>query len=1013
MKKKYAVILAFLSLVLLLIPNNGYAQEEKSIVVKSVVTDKDGKPVANAELFCGNAYTKSDAAGKFTIAMESGSKLIIEAKGFETVVITADEVKNRTKIILTSTKFLYESDEQVNLAFKKAYSGDVVGTVSKVNTTNIDTYDNSVWADNVLTGRTLGMIGSNNIRGLGIGINVADLTGSGLNSGNTLFVVDGLPRDIQSLRLSEIEKITVLKDVNASVLYGAAAINGVILITTKRGEAFKNRSAFTANYGISVPRAKPQFLNSADYMTSFNQARLNDGLSAQYPDATIQNYKTGNPYRYPSVDYYSSEYMRSFKNYYDLKSEFSGGNDIAKYYSNIGWYSDGGILNFGQGAEARNNIFNVRGNVDLKINSWIKTSVDGTATFGNNKRQRGNYWSDAASDRPFEFTPLLPFSLMDPADPMLTGRKNDVGGQYLLGGNTSFLTNAIADGYSGGVYESIARKFSFNNRVDIDLAKVTTGLSFHTNISFDYLMSYDQTVANQYSVYNPTWDVVEDKITSLQQLGLDARPGTQVVGNTFFIRKLGFYGLFSYDRTFGDVHHITGSFLGYGSNYKEQGDFQGVKNAHLGLQLTYVYNKKYIVDFSSAYVNSVKLKPGNNRGFSPTLGLAWMVKSGDFLASAAAIDFLKLRLSGGILNSDLPIGGFFYYDNRYTTSGSYGWDEGVRSRSGVMSSWPDNPNLGFTKRNEINFGAEGLFFNKILGAEVNLFYDVYNGLVTRPATQYPSFYTDFIPYQNFGAENYKGIEFSLNLNKSVGNWKFYVGVNSLYVSSERTKVDEIYNNAYQYRQGRPVDATFGLEALGLFKDQAEINASPVQSFGTVKPGDIRYKDQNGDGVVDSNDEVYLRRYQTPLSGGLQVKIAYKNLTLFVLGEGRSGAQNFREGNYYWVDGNKKYSEVVLDAWTPTTAATAIYPRLSSQTNSNNYRRSSYWLYNNDYFQIRKVQLTFNMPEKVTKSLLMKKLDLFVDASNVFQFAKNLKIRDTNTGGEPYSRSFSMGLKANF
>ena len=1025
MKKKYSIILAFLSLAILFAPNNTRAQDEKLIVVKSVVNDKDGNPVANAEVFSGNAYTKTDANGKFSISVEPGAKLIIEAKEFDVVSFTIDEVKNRTKIVLISTKFLYENDEKVNLAFRQAYSGDVVGTVSKVDATHVRSYDNSIWADNLLTGRTLGMLGSNNIRGIGIGINVADLTGTGLNSGNALFVVDGLPRDITSLRLSEIDDITVLKDANASVLYGSAAINGVILITTKRGEAFKNRSDFSINYGLSTPRATAQYLNSADNMTYFNQARANDGLTPQYTDATIQNYRTGNKYRYPNIDYYSSEYMKSFKNYVDMQGEFSGGNDVAKYYSNIGWYSDGGILNFGQGANARNNVFNVRGNVDLKINKWIKTAIDGTATFGDNKRQRGDYWSAAATNRPFEFAPLLPFSLMDPKDLMLAGRKNDVNGQYLLGGNTNFLTNALADSYSGGVLESIQRKFAFNNRVDVDLESITKGLSFHTNISFDYLMSYDQTVSNQYSVYEPVWDATTDKILSLKQYGVDARPGTQVVGNTFFYRKFGFYGLLSYDRTFGKVHHFTGSFLGYGSNSKEQGDFQGVKQAHLGLQVTYVYNNKYLVDFSGALVNSVKIQQGNNVGFSPTLGLAWMVKNEDFLSSAKAIDYLKLRISAGIINSDIPIGGFYYYDNRYTTSGSYAWDEAVRSRSGVMSSWPNSPDLGYVKRNEINFGAEGLFFKKTLGVEANFFYDVYNGLVTRPATAYPSFYSDFIPYLNFGAENYKGLEMGVNFNKAIGNWKFYVGVNALYVTSKRTKVDEVYNNAYQYRQGQPVDATFGLQALGLFKDQADISASPIQSFGTVRPGDIKYKDQNGDGVVDSNDEVYLRRYQTPWSGGVQFKASYKNLTLFVLGEGRSGAQSFMEGDYYWVDGSKKYSEVVLNAWTPATAATATYPALSSQTNSNNYRRSSFWLYNNDYFQIRKIQLSFNMPEKITKRLLMKNLDLFVDASNVFQFANNLKIRDTNVsftsgtsttpfkGYEPYYRTYSMGLKANF
>jgi hypothetical protein len=499
----------------------------------------------------------------------------------------------------------------------------------------------------------------------------------------------------------------------------------------------------------------------------------------------------------------------------------------------------------------------------------------------------------------------------------------------------------------------------------------------------------------------------------MTQIGLDARPGTQVVGNTTFNRRFGFYGMLSYDRTFNDVHHLSGSLIGYGSTFKEQGDFQGVKHANAGLQLAYVYNKKYMVDFSGAIVNSVKLAEGNRIGFSPTLGLAWMLSEESFFSSVSAIDYLKLRASAGILNSDLPIGGFFYYDNRYTTSGSYGWNEGVRSRSGVMQSWADNTNLGFTKRNSFNAGLEGLFLNKFLGAEFNFFYENYTDLVTRVTSTYPAFYTDFVPYQNFGAEKYKGIEAGLNFNKSIGDWSFYLGANLLYVTSERTKVDEIYSNSYQYRQGQPVDATFGLQAIGLFQSQAEIDASPLQTFGTVKPGDIKYMDQNGDNVIDSNDEVYLRRYQAPLSGGFQAKISYKSLSLYILGEGRSGSENFMEGNYYWVDGNKKYSDVVRNSWVTDAGTSATYPRLSSTTNNNNHRRSSYWLYNNDYLQIRKIQLTWSMPENISKLLLTKKVDVFVNVSDPYQFAKNRKIREIRTENEPYYTTYSGGIKAFF
>src|SRR5690606_16254371 len=157
-----------------------------------------------------------------------------------------------------------------------------------------------------------------------------------------------------------------------------------------------------------------------------------------------------------------------------------------------------------------------------------------------------------------------------------------------------------------------------------------------------------------------------------------------------------------------------------------------------------------------AYVNSVKLAEGNRGGFSPSLGLGWVISAEDFMSSSANVDFLKLRVSAGILNSDLPIGGFFYYDNRYQTSGSYNWYEAGRSRSGVMSSWSSNPDLGYAKRKEINIGFEGYFFDRTIGLQANAFYDVYSDLITRPNTLYPGFYSDFIPYENFGQDEYRG-----------------------------------------------------------------------------------------------------------------------------------------------------------------------------------------------------------------------------------------------------------------
>jgi TonB-linked SusC/RagA family outer membrane protein len=912
-----------------------------------------------------------------------------------------------------------DEETVVNMPFRSVRQSEVVGAASGYNVNDITSYDNTIWLNNVMTGRAIGMLGGSNIRGLGISLDVGAITGT--NTGTAMVVVDGLPREVNGLRLSDIESITVLRDVNSAILYGSAALNGVILITTKRGEANKKKSAVTFNYGILSPRegSAPQYLGSAEYMEYYNKARVSDGLTPTYGSETIEKYRTGNKYRYPDVDYYSGEYLKSFKDYFDVNTEFSGGNENARYYANLGWYSAGNIWNYGQGKGTRSDNFNVRGNIDLKINDWINTAVDATGLFYNATGPIGSFWSNSATIRPFEFSPLIPISMIDETNQsvkeILDGRKRDIDGQYLVSGNSNNITHGIGDAYAAGINNNIWRTFSFNNRVNFALDQITPGLSFHTNVSFDYYIAYNQQTPETYSVYEPKWDAVEDKIVGLTQHGKDTKPGTQTVESRYFRRRMGFYGLMSYDRTFEDVHHVSGSLFGYGSTFRDNdgsyADFQGVKHAHIGFQANYVYNKTYMVDFSGAVINSVKLPDKTKVGLAPSLALAWVVTNEDFLRPNDVLSYLKLKVSGGILKSDIPIEDYFYYDSRYGTSGSYNWNEGNKSRSGVMSNWASNGNLNFAERKEVSAGFQSLFFNNTLGFEANYFYDIYDGLVVRPTVTYPSFYNDYVPYENYERDSYKGFEAGVNINKNVGDWGFHAGLNILYSVSKRLRVNEVYANDYQYRKGYGKDATFGLEALGFFQNQGDIDASPYQTYGTVYPGDIKYKDQNGDNIIDANDEVFLRSWQAPWSQGLDLRLSYKDFTLFVNGEGQQGAKNFRESTYYWMDANDKYSVIARESWTPETSATAKYPRISSQANSNNLRRSTFWMYSNDYLNIRRVQLNYHVPEEISKHAFMKSLDVSLNVSDVYQFATNRFDRDLRVGAEPYYRTFTITLKA--
>lgn len=967
--------------------------------IESVVKDENGNPIEGAIIYGneGAVVAKTDASGNFSISIPPQTNLLIESAGYESKLFKPGEIQNLKEFQLKTSEFQYGEKDLVNIAFGKVMRGDMVGTVSILTPDKIREYDNNEMVISALSGRVTGMLGSSNIRGIG----------------SPLFIIDGLPRDASNISMAEVDQITVLKDINSSILYGSKAVNGVVLITTKRGEAFKQQVKVNGYYGVSLPIELPKYLSSGDYMELYNEARVNDGLSVPYDPTTIGNYRTGNKYRYPNVDYYSSEYLKSYKPFFKATTELSGGNEVATYYSNVGWQQTGSLINFGEGKKGTDNSFNVRGNVDLKINDFVKSSIDAVALFDNTTSQTGDFWGNASTLKPNLFAPLLPISMVEPDNALVLSRKTDVNGMYLLGGTSSYLTNAIAEGYVGGNLQTIRRTYSFNNRVDVDLNSLVKGLAFHTNIGFDLYTEYQQSVDNSYSVYTPTWSANVDSITSLTKNGSDVRNGVQVVGNSYYERRFAFNAYLDYDRTFADVHHLYGMLSTIGSRLKIQDAEQGENDFNLGLRLAYAYNKKYMIDFSGAYVNSVKLPPNKRLALSPSLGLAWVISSEDFMSSLTAINYLKLRATGGILNSDAGISGFFYYDNRYTTSSSYAWYEGTYSNSGVISSYGANMNLGYERRKELNFGLEGLFFNKLLGLDANVFTSQYYDQITRPTTIYPSFFSNYLPYENFDNNAYHGAELGLTINKSLGDISLSIGANVLYANSEVKVRDEVYENAYQYRTGQPVDARFALVAEGLFQDAADIAGHAIQAFGTVQPGDIKYVDQNKDGIVNSNDQIMIGRSQAPYSYGLNFKVSFKSLTLFALGYGRIGADSYMSSNYYWVDGDDKYTEFILNRWTEATKATATSPRLSSLSNSNNYQNSTYWLYKDNYFDLQRVQLSYELPSSIARTLFMKRLSCYVDASNLLLFSKYQKIRELNVGSEPQYRSFSIGIKTLF
>jgi TonB-linked SusC/RagA family outer membrane protein len=853
----------------------------------------------------------------------------------------------------------------------------------------------------------------------------AFIGGSNLwNIGTPLVLIDGVSRSTDDVITSEVDQITYLKGANAVVLYGSRAANGVILITTKHGHIGQRKSNINVNAGICVPKSYPKYLGSAEYMTYYNQARANDGMDALY-DSTISNYGSHkNTYRYPDVDYYSSEYLRKMYNSYDVNADFSGGNERAQFYAIAGLQKQNSLLNFGEGKNENITRLNVRGNIDLKLNDHIKTYISLSNVFYDSRQANGNYWDQASTIQPHRFSPLVPIDLIQnskESENQINSSRHIIDGKYLLGGNQEYLTNPISDVYAAGYNTYTSRQFQYTNGIDVDLGNVLKGLSLHGQMAIDYSNLYKESIDNTYAVYVPIWTdtLGTDSISKLTKYNKDSNTGTQNLSDNWNSQLIDFNVHLDYQNTFSEKHNVSAMILAAGLRSRHTGDYQYRNDANLGLQLGYNFDHKYYADFSGAIVNSTKLASKERVAFSPTLSLGWVLSEEDFLKNSSVVDRLKVSASAGIINTDLDIDTCYLYNAKYSSTAYFSWADGTFVNQATTISRDENMGLTYSKRKEVNFGLEGSLFNELLDFRTNVFLIKKDGIPVQRFTIYPTYFhtswpeTAFVPFTNYEANSYKGFDFQLDFNKKVGEVNMTIGVAGTYVTTEALVRDELYVDSYRNRAGKPTDAIFGLENEGFFISETDITNSPVQRFGEVKPGDIKYKDQNNDGVIDERDEVMIGRWGNPFTCGLHFTAQWKDLTLFVSGTGYFGGTAIKDDAYYWVYGDRKYSTAVRDSWTEETKNTATYPRLTTLSGDNNFRSSDFWTYSTNQINISSVQLTYSLPDRIFKSSPIKGLNVYVNGANLLMISKNRDIMELNVGTNPQIRFYNLGVKAKF
>ena len=888
------------------------------------------------------------------------------------------------------------------------------------------------------------------------------------NDNLPLVIIDGVKRPSNNVLPSEIEQITFLKGAQAVVLYGAKGAKGAILITTKRGTVDGLQIKANANTGWHVAKEFPEYLGSAEYMTLYREALMNDGLAIpeKYSQQNIYNHASGvNPYRYPNVNYYSDEYVRKAYNRSEGTLEIQGGGSRAHFYTNINYYRNEDLINFGPAKDNYTDRFSVRGNVDIVINKVIKGWANASATFYNANRNKGNFWGEAATMRPNfpeNAAPLIPISMVDPnaskALAILGKSLNLLDGMYFPGGTKATQTNAIADTYFGGKTKAVSRQFQFDAGIIYDMSKFVKGLSFRTLFSIDYAANYSLSYDNKYAVFIPTWSNYNSKdvIVGLTQQNDEIVTGHMAMSDTKYRQTITWNGHFDYDHTFGGKHHVTGMLLANMFTTTASGTYHRYANANLGLQAGYDYMGRYFADISVAGVHSARLPKGHREALSPSFTIGWNLARENFMKDSF-VDDLLISASYSNLNEDIDIymgdsntKYYYLYDALWSTGGSgFSWNEGV-STDRTFSTAGSNPSLDFIHRKEWSVSLRASLFNKLISANLTFFNTDMDGFIVQNPTIFPSHLqgglsgSSFKPAVNNNIENRKGLDFSVTLQKQIGKVNAKLGVVGTWLTTKYKKYDELVEYDYQHREGRPLDAIWGYKCLGFYTEDDFVrdadgyltstlkNGVKPMIGGTIQPGDLKYEDVNGDGRLDKQDMVDLGKsgvYGAPLTLGINLTLKYKNWTLFLLGNGQFGAYDVKNsfyydnpkaeqndrvysgfGSYFYMQQDNKYSVNALGRWTSETAATATHPRLTTLSHANNESPSTFWLYSTNRFNLRKVQLTYDFPKDLFQGKWVKELSIYVNGNDLLTFAKERKLLETSVGYAPQTRFYNLGVK---
>ncbi|HKM92169.1 MAG TPA: SusC/RagA family TonB-linked outer membrane protein [Prolixibacteraceae bacterium] len=828
-----------------------------------------------------------------------------------------------------------------------------------------------------------------------------------------LVLVDHIERDLSQLSPNEVESITVLKDAAALALYGGRGANGVILVTTKRGEIAPRHVSVDGSFSLQQTEGLRQYMNAYDYVKLYNKAWKLDGHDkAFYSDddvegfrKTVENDPGANPYLYPNNNYID-EFINNITYQKKVNVSMSGGNKDARYFAMIGYLNQDGVFKYGdENDEYSSNTnyqrFNFRSNVDINVNSMVSAFLDMAGRVEIRHYPGKDAWSifNAISTTPSNAYPIF-------------NEDNSIGG------TTSFQNNPYGLIAQSGYTESLRRLFDASVGFKVDFNKWIEGLTFSSRAGFDFNNAKNRGLNKNFKVYQ--YNRVDSSYIGYGDTDYSTFGGTDASG--VYYNQWFEHSQFDYARVFNNLHHVN-AFAFFDINQRSiPGNNPSYKNVAFGLQFRYNYDFKYFVDLVASSTANESFMRSNRFYTYPALALGWALSEEGFLKDNNVIDYLKLRASAGLTASDRPYDTdgsyrFLYLNDWSTGGGGYSFGNPQQHINGSYESTVGNQKLRGEVGTKYNVGLDGDLLNSKIYFSSDVYYEKRSGIWVRRTVWVPSTYGGALPLENAGSTESKGWELTLGTRKTTGDFQYDMRLMADYAKSKILDLMEAPKEwDYQYNAGKQISEMWMLTSQGFFADNDDVENSSKQSFGTVRPGDLKYLDYNEDGTVDANDVSASGKSWYPgLIFSFSGDVNYKNFDFSMLWQGTSGSYTY-DPLFEIPFLNKNASINASQAWTPETAETAKYPRLTASNYTNNSKESDFWLVDNNYIRLKSIELGYTISNAKLKHAGFEKIRMYLNGYNLLTFSNQTFDPEYTTAGiyqYPASRVYSLGLNFNF